>query len=292
MTQKNFKRFYCRFLALYISILFIAGCASFSVTQSNQEPKALASHSREIALDVYECRENLSREILFPGAELDSTEIKVLNWNIKKGQMAEWRNDLMDLAAGKNLVIIQEAIHHADFIEALEQRNHWSFTKGYKTKSQVTGVMTFSDVEPITQCSLTSWEPWLGTPKTINITEYGLSGIDETLVVVNIHAINFSFGVSQFQQQIDQIKHALADHEGPIILSGDFNTWRKKRMTILESLATELELDALSFQEDHRTSVFGYHLDHIYVRALKTENTATYLVNSSDHNPLTATFRL
>ena len=148
--------------------------------------------------------------------------------------------------------------------------------------------MTFSKHEPVRRHYLTSWEPWLAMPKCTNITEYALSDTKETLIVVNIHAINFTLGVKQFRKQIEKIRQVLIEHKGPIILSGDFNTWRKKRMSILETLTVELGLDALTFQVDHRKTVFGQLLDHIYVRALTPENTVTHHVQSSDHNPLSA----
>ena len=59
-------------------------------------------------------------------------------------------------------------------------------------------------------------------------------------------------------------------------------------MKILESLAIEHGLDALTFQVDHRKTVFGQLLDHIYVRQLTAESTGTHEVRSSDHNPLSA----
>ena len=139
--------------------------------------------------------------------------------------------------------------------------------------------------------NLTCWEPWLATPKATNITEYALSNTAETLLVVNIHAINFTLGTRQFMKQIDKVRKILDNHKGPIILSGDFNTWRKKRMQVLDALAEEHKLDALSFQEDHRKVVFGQLLDHIYVRSLKVEKSGTHSVNSSDHNPLSATLK-
>jgi len=283
--------YHSRLIEVVALTLFIVGCVSYPVLQDDQGSSTLASHGRVIVLDVNDCRESLVNGIEFPGSELDATNINFLSWNIKKGQMAKWRDDLLDLADGKDLVIIQEAVLGSDLTEAFDEPRHWSFSTGYQTKSRVTGVITFSSSEPLTQCNLTSWEPWLGTPKATSITEYGLSGTDETLVVVNIHVINFTFGVTQFQRQIDQVRQVLAGHKGPVILSGDFNTWRKKRMDILESLAMDLDLDALPFQEDHRKTVFGHYLDHIYVRALTAESTRTHFVKSSDHNPLSAELR-
>jgi endonuclease/exonuclease/phosphatase (EEP) superfamily protein YafD len=221
-------------------------------------------------------------------SELNASSINFLCWNIKKGMRPNWREDLLDLADGKDLVIIQEAVLHSDLTEAFDKSAHCTFAKGYKTKKHTTGVMTISKHEPVRRHQLTCWEPWLATPKCTNITEYALSDTEETLIVVNIHAINFTLGVKQFRKQIDKVRKELAKHKGPIILSGDFNTWRKKRMKILDTLAIEHGLEALTFQEDHRKTVFGQMLDHIYVRSLTPESTDTYNVSSSDHNPLSA----
>ena len=281
-----------RLIVIYVSALLVAGCVSYSAPQHHQWYSVLASHNRVIALDVNDCRESLSESIEFSSLELDSDSINFLSWNIKKGQMANWRHDLLGLVDGKNLVIIQEAVLGSELTEAFSEPAHWSFSTGYQNKSQVTGVMTFSSSEPLTQCNLLNWEPWLGTPKAINITEYGLSGTEQTLIVVNLHAINFTFGVNQYRNQINQIKQILFNHKGPIIVSGDFNTWRKKRLQVLESVAAELNLTSLLFQQDYRKKVFGYSLDHIYIRGLTVKNAVTHQVRSSDHNPLVAEFEL
>lgn len=222
---------------------------------------------------------------------LNTSTINFLCWNIQKGLKSNWQEDLSDLAIGKDLVIIQEAVLHSDLTDAFDKSVHWTFAKGYKSKKHTTGVMTISKHEPVRRHQLTCWEPWLATPKCTNITEYALSDTKETLIVVNIHAINFTLGLKSFRKQIDKVRKELAKHTGPIILSGDFNTWRKKRMKILDALAFEYGLDALSFREDHRKAVFGRILDHVYVRALTAESTDTYNVKSSDHNPISAELR-
>ena len=219
---------------------------------------------------------------------LETATIDFLCWNIKQGKKPNWREDLLNLAEGKDLVVIQEAILGENLTNSLGEFLHCSFSKGYQNKSRVTGVMTISKHQPLRQHNITCWEPWLATPKATNISEFEISGSDETLIVINIHAINFTIGVKQFRRQIDKIRKVLTEHNGPVILSGDFNTWRKKRMKILDTLAMEHELNALSFQEDHRKKVFGQLLDHIYIRSLTVKKTNTHLVNSSDHNPLTA----
>jgi hypothetical protein len=42
---------------------------------------------------------------------------------------------------------------------------------------------------------------------------------DQTLVVTNVHAVNFSFGTGAFEKQFEEIRQVLDDHDGPIILS-------------------------------------------------------------------------
>jgi endonuclease/exonuclease/phosphatase (EEP) superfamily protein YafD len=102
--------------------------------------------------------------------------------------------------------------------------------------------------------------------------------------------VNFSFGTGAFEKQFEEIRQVLDDHDGPIILSGDFNTWRGKRTQIVEDLATSLGLIAIDFEKDHRVRIFGNVLDHIYVRGLHTLDANTEVVDTSDHNPMTAVF--
>jgi endonuclease/exonuclease/phosphatase (EEP) superfamily protein YafD len=282
------------YLVLLPGAVALSGCAAFSShpPETSSSQMQLATHNHPIESVAAECRQRLADTFASEGPELNPDNISLLSWNIKKGQRALWQDDFSELAAGKDLVLIQEAALQPDLTETLTDFFHWAFGPGYRTKQNLTGVMTFSNSVPMTHCNLTSWEPWLRTPKATTVTEYGLSGSDETLVVVNIHAVNFTFGVAEYESQISQVREVLADHSGPIILSGDFNTWRKKRLRILESMTDDLGLHALSFEDDHRTTVFGNRIDHIYVRGLTAEATATRQVTTSDHNPLSAELRM
>jgi endonuclease/exonuclease/phosphatase (EEP) superfamily protein YafD len=112
------------------------------------------------------------------------------------------------------------------------------------------------------------------------------------MLVVNIHAINFTLGVADFRKQLEQIRPVLAGHPGPIILSGDFNTWRKKRADILDAFADEFSLIPVEFYNDHRKIFFGRPLDHIFVRGLQIGASDTRQLESSDHNPLLVEFSL
>jgi endonuclease/exonuclease/phosphatase (EEP) superfamily protein YafD len=247
----------------------------------------------EIAVsDVSSCLATLTNPAISPAAELDATNIRLLNWNVQKNSRDNWRRDFAALASERNLVLVQEASLREDSIASMDSSRFWSFAVGYTRSGAISGVLTMSTARPMAQCSFVSYEPVLRTPKATSITQYGLTATDETLIVVNIHAINFSLGLGAFQNQFDQVRQVLETHSGPIILSGDFNTWRRKRSEFVNSLALELGLSALEFPEDHRVTRFGRYLDHIYVRGLSSLESTTAVVDSSDHNPMTVTLRM
>jgi len=149
-----------------------------------------------------------------------------------------------------------------------------------------------SAAAPLTECELVAHEPWFGTRKATLVTEYALSGTDRTLLVVNIHGINFALGISDLQNQFAQAKAVIAAHDGPVVFSGDFNTWRSQRAKMLADMLAELGLTALDFDVDHRKRFFGWALDHIYVRGLYSEFATTLQSDASDHNPMTVRLRL
>ena len=270
----------------------LSACASTTTRESSALETAYAGHDRNIATDVASCQNRLQAAPKSMVEELDITDIAFLNWNIKKGELTNWQEDIGEMGRGKDLILIQEAVLHPDFTEAVEGLDHWSFSPGYQSGTGLTGVMTLSRGEPLVQCNLHTYEPWLGTPKATSITAFGLTDTDETLVVVNLHGVNFTLGVTEFEEQIDQVRQILKDHNGPVILSGDFNTWRLRRMKILDTLAEDLDLTPLTFKDDHRKEVFGFYLDHSYVRGMEVNSTGTRIVTSSDHNPISASFGL
>jgi len=129
-------------------------------------------------------------------------------------------------------------------------------------------------------------EPWLRTPKAISITEFALAGSSETLAVVNIHGVNFTIGVSDFTQQLEDIRVVIENHDGPVIVAGDFNSWNNGRVERVEHLSAQLGMTELTFAVDHRVTPFSHTIDRILVRGLRVIDATTEVVESSDHNPL------
>jgi endonuclease/exonuclease/phosphatase (EEP) superfamily protein YafD len=265
----------------------IAGCAT--------QDRVARQQATGLVMSPASCSAQLGGHRQAQLYELDSSDIRIVNWNIQKGGDPDWIADLSAITEEPDLLIFQEAELHADIWTTVGADHFRSFAAGYRTPGRaglVTGVLTLSAAEPMTSCSLVSFEPWLGSPKATMITEYGLTGTDESLVVVNIHAINFTFGNSDFREQVKRALSVIAHHEGPVLLSGDFNTWHWRQSKILHEMAGDYGLASLDYDDDHRKRVFGQPLDHIYVRGLQVMNATSFPVDSSDHNPMSVRLSL
>ena len=243
-------------------------------------------------LSVDSCRGALMQRIDSAENELDASNIRMISWNVQKQFGAKWKKDYDELTSGIDLVLIQEASLRSASINDMDTTMHWSFAPGIRSRGAVSGVLTLSSIKPITRCSFMNREPVFGTPKATSITQYGLTATEETLVVVNVHAVNFSLGMGAYREQLDQIAETLLQHRGPIIVSGDFNTWRARRVNLVNALADKLNLHELQFAEDHRVRVMGKALDHIYVRGLSAVRAETSRVATSDHNPMSVTLSM
>lgn len=218
-----------------------------------------------------------------------NNEIKLVSWNIAKGNTDGWLDDLRELATDAQLVLLQEAL----FIDEMKRPHgepiYWTFAPGYRTNAFHSGIMTLSRSKPDMIHSLFSKEPWLRSPKITNITKYHHDPDQEPLLVVNVHAINFTFGIRAYTAQLEAISEVLRAHDGPIVFSGDLNTWSGRRTKALLAMAEEVGLSAVTFEPDHRTRRFGRALDYVFVRGLEVKSSHTVKVATSDHNPLILT---
>ena len=284
MITVNTKGITVRSAATLIAIAALVGCA------------VLDENANVLSGDVYTsplaCSSQLVGSSRSAQGELDSSDIRMVNWNIQKGGDPQWTTDLATFQGDPDLMVLQEAPLNSNAWDVVSADQYHSFSPGYRTSRSLTGVMTVSAVKPLTQCNFVSVEPWLRSPKATVITEYGLTHTDQTLVVVNIHAMNFTFGAHDFRKQIQRALSALDNHAGPILLSGDFNTWSGKRSETLNEMTDSLGLKKLNYDEDHRKRFLGQPLDQIYIRGLEVLEATTRKVDSSDHSPMSARLRL
>ena len=217
------------------------------------------------------------------------TSFALLNWNVEKAKDPGLLGEFAELAKRSDLIFLQEAVPLKKAQTLIEQSLYEAFVRGYVQNEIETGVLTLARTPHIVHCQLLATEPWLRTPKSTSVTLYPLENSDNTLLTINLHAVNFSFGVKTYREQLNNAVELIRGHKGPVIMGGDFNTWSNKRQRVLDSLASELGLIAVPFSPDHRTTQFGKPLDHIYVRDLAWRHAETKQVSTSDHNPLLVT---
>jgi endonuclease/exonuclease/phosphatase (EEP) superfamily protein YafD len=224
---------------------------------------------------------------------LSPHNISILNWNIYKEQRQNWDADFIQLSHKKDLVFLQEASLSIELQQILHQNNmYWNLNSAFKYKGVETGVLIASTIKPLKSCGLRHSEPIIRIPKTILISRYIITDSPDQLLVASIHGINISFGTGAYQEQFNSLYDILKHHDGPIILAGDFNNWSKKRAAIIMHLAETLSLQTLNFNNDDRTTFFGNPVDHILYRGLEPITQKVHQVLSSDHKPISVTFRL
>jgi len=225
--------------------------------------------------------------------ELNSLHFTILNWNIYKGSKRGWQDDFQRLSNQSDIVVLQEGYLAGDLQDLLNKQHYnWDIAKAFTYNDIYTGVLTASTIKPDFLCSFREPEPLSGIPKTVLITRYPLSGTDVSLLVANIHMINFSLDIKAYRAQLEKIVEVVSLHQGPMVIAGDFNSWNTQRLEILANIALELGVSAVAFETDHRVLFMGKKVDHIFYRQLVPVSALSEKVTTSDHNPMLVTFRL
>ena len=211
---------------------------------------------------------------------------------MEKAQHSGLVSEFAAYAERSDLIFLQEAVPLKKNETVIAQSLYDAFVRGYVQNEIDTGVLTLARTPHLVHCHLLATEPWLRTPKATSITLYPLAGSDASLLTINLHAVNFSFGVKAYLAQLEAVAELIRAHNGPIIFGGDLNTWSDRRQSALNHLTEDLHLTPITFSPDHRTSRFGRPLDHLFARGLIQQSSETVQVDTSDHNPLIATLGL
>ena len=282
-TTPSGRRAALRVLPLVLAALSVPGCAGLPVSTTGVAP---VEPLHALAHDADSCEIGPKQTGRAALPSIDPSAIELLNWNIEKGGHEDWGLDLYEYGNRATVLTLQEApLVNPGWADHVVESFH-AFAPGFETRRTPTGVMTVSTAVPLVQCNFEAREPWLRTPKATLVTEYALTGRSETLLVVNIHVVNFTLGLGAFEQQLDTASAILSRHDGPVIFAGDFNTWRQARLDHLRALVDSHGLAAVQFAEDERKRIFGKPLDHVYVRGLDVVAADTLNTATSDHNPM------
>lgn len=241
---------------------------------------------------LYDVAEN-SEVLSFIGQPKEQQLRKVFSlvtWNIQKAEDEnDWAQDFVHLSQNADVVMVQESVLNPLVEDTLKQLLGFNFnmaTSFFLDDGTRTGVMTGSRSasSDVTFLRSPDTEPIAGTPKMTLLEKFKVEGMSDLLLVVNVHAINFTFNPA-FERQIHQIIRNIRHHRGPVVLAGDFNTWHEGRREILEEAATSIGLQNILVPNDSRF----LELDHIFVRGIKV-HTMEILdqITTSDHYPLRA----
>jgi len=255
---------------------------------------------RKVVSNLYQVLKidpNLKDEFWYrgkPSQELVSeSRIRLGIWNIFKGNggigfLQDYRHFVQD----RDLVLIQEAlVSQQSLAQYWQDGFELTHCGSYQRMDGLRdGVMTLSRWPRIHDPSRVKSiyaEPIFRTPKVTLITRYELRpGVE--LTVANVHSTLFR-SVKRATEEMAEILTPLSRFTGPLIVGGDFNTFRGPYLEKLKESMAECGLNYVNFPQDpRRTDV--QKLDHIFVRDLFVERAKVESrICSSDHFPLKAT---
>ena len=276
-----------------LSLLAVCGCVTLTT-----EPRAIVSGTGNdgnvttLPCDAAVLR--LQNAVADGSASaLNGQVIHVLVWNIHKEVDPGWQPDLSGFAATNDVMLLQETALHPSLSAILHNAGlRWVMASSFIYDASDYGVLTASRIPPVASCTQRMLEPLLRIPKSTVIAWLPITGMSETLAIVNIHGINFDPLIDSYRDQLKAVAEVLDKHDGPIIFAGDFNTWSDARDIVVAETADRLGVTELPLRDDRRAVFFGHHLDHIFVRGLDVVKVTAIPVTSSDHNPLLITLRI
>lgn len=218
---------------------------------------------------------------------LTSSRFHLITWNVHKGQDKGWQEDLEGLSKQADFVLLQEATQHQNlstFSTAL-------FVSSFSFNELLSGVKTFTQTQPEWYCGGGVAEPLIQIPKVASVMNLPLEK-GNSLLLINVHLINFEWGISAYQAQLEQLFSLIENYQGSIVMAGDFNAWNEDRLNLVNNLMRKYGLDSVALSQDERVRFLGYPLDYIFTRGVKVVSATSEVVTSSDHNPLLMTFEL
>ncbi len=228
---------------------------------------------------------------------LDPDSIKVMVWNVKKAQEKQWGLDFSLFAANRDLILLQETYlnHRMISIFSYLEQFHWELGVAFlynKDNNIPTGTAIGSMVAPSFAVVKHSrdHEPLIDTPKALTIARYPIEGMEEQLLVISIHALNF-VRKKFFARHIDQALSYIDHHKGPVIFAGDFNTNTRSKEKYLFKKMSGRGFQNVDFKNHYGRmrffKYFGKYLDYAFVRGLYVKDAWVQSgIFSSDHQPL------
>lgn len=206
--------------------------------------------------------------------------LQVLIWNIYKARGRGFGEDLQTVATGQHLMLLQEGIISEKMLSPLPYHQSWHMGVSFDYRSHETGVVTGGAHPQHLQVIVADEkEPFFNLPKVTLVTSYKIQGRDDTLLVLNIHGLNFTTDKA-WKKQLEPLIDIISHHKGPVIWAGDFNTKNQERHEHLGEVADMLKMAKLKLSG-------AREYDQVLVRGFQTAETfVNPLIKSSNHLPI------
>jgi len=219
----------------------------------------------------------------------------LLSWNVHKEMGRPAFNAAFEALLRENepeLVLLQEAVLDCH-TQAQFSGYNFSAAINIDLRQKQYGVLTAAKC-PITDTlglKTSRRELHFATRKSLLVTTHPFAN-GSPLTAVNLHAINF-VSATVFVEEIERLIEMLRRRTGPMIVTGDFNTWSRKRVEYMKNFARFISLESAVFENSHHIKRrFSKPLDHLYFRELECLGArAVDTGKVSDHNPIVAAFR-
>lgn len=223
----------------------------------------------------------------------EKASYRLLVWNLHKGEDDGWQDKIREFSQNTDFLLLQEATQQNQLPHFLDPQKNWYGVQAgtFAYRGNMSGVMMVSPFQPQRFCVGSENEPWIRIPKIAEAMVYPLNA-NRTLLVINLHLVNFEWNPSNYHNQLSTMFRLVSQHQGPIILAGDFNSWNVKRLNLIRDLAQQYGLTEVKFTPDVRMNFIGNPLDHIFVRDIRVQKAWSEQTDSSDHNPLLMDFTL
>jgi endonuclease/exonuclease/phosphatase (EEP) superfamily protein YafD len=281
--MKTVKRLFLFIIVVSVSVI----AAYYYVIKIPQTPLLNVSNSG-ILNEALQCYENKEAKAIDQNGRLD-----IFVWNIFKQENDAWRESLEEFSQNTSLGLLQEVSMTDDF-KSYARKSKWfsSHVDAFSAFGVSSGVLNFSVQSPLRACAFLEIEPWILLPKSGIYAVFRLTD-KRKLAVVNLHSVNFAYGIEEYEKQITALSNALKTHKGPVIFAGDLNTWSMERFNSINVLLGQHGLKKVEFSPDNRKPrINGKALDHVFYRELELVTAQSPSTEASDHNPLLVKFRL
>ena len=231
-------------------------------------------------------------------------DLVIVSWNVHKGLHVGLTQELQELCEEEQVSILALQEARPDLAVPPGFGGHHAASYKRLGAPHPEGVLTAARSMAFEAVRLRSphRELLVLTPKAALISRYALR-TGGVLTVANIHGLNFDPRGKLLVGQLEDLASRVGGFDGPMVVTGDFNTWNDDRKRAVDALAQRLGLvEVAPPGPGGRTGTAGpasleralgldrnLHLDRMYVRDLRPLRVAWLEEHlASDHVPLLA----